>query len=190
MKTPDEWRLLEYLDGRLDERERTEVEAYLAEHPEVRRAMGEHREVWDLLDDAFDDGAIATSDAFRRATVERARVDVGAASPRARSTRARSTVARARVDVGAASPWGEPGVWRRGVALAAAAALVVSVTATWMSDSRSRYVVSDAERPVIGHLDLLRHLDFLEEHGDALDVVAAWQQNRALDGEVALGDDR
>ena len=167
MKTPDEWRLLEYLDGRLDERERAEVEAYLAEHPEVRRAMGEHREVWDLLDDAFDDGAIATSDAFRRATVERARVDVGAASP-----------------------WSEPGVWRRGVALAAAAALVVSVTATWMSDSRSRYVVSDAERPVIGHLDLLRHLDFLEEHGDALDVVAAWQQTRALDGEVALGDDR
>lgn len=166
MKTPDELRLLEYLDGRLSDAERAEVEAHLARDEGARRLVDEHRALWDLLGREAD-ADVSTSEAFRRATVERARVDVA----------------------GAAS-WRRPGVWKRGVALAAAAALVVSVTVTWLAEPGEGYVVSDAERPIIGHLELLEHLDFLEEHGELLDVVDAWHRTRAFDDEVAMGDER
>ena len=112
---------------------------------------------------------VQTSDSFRRETVERARTDGGHA---------------------AAGGWLDLATWRRAASVAAAAALITMVVSTWMSNTRSRYVVTDAERPIIGHLELLDHLDFLREHGDVIDLVDAWHRTSALDGEVDLGEER
>ncbi len=164
----DELRLLEYLDGKLPDAERSAVEKRLAKDEEARKLVAEHRAVWDLLDDAMA-ADVSTSESFRRQTVERARTDTHDTTE---------------------GSWRNPATWRRAAAVAAAAALVVMVTGTWMSNSRSRYVVTDAERPIIGHLELLDHLDFLREHGDSLDLVNAWHRTSALDGEVDLGEGR
>jgi anti-sigma factor RsiW len=148
-------RLMEYLDGRLTPAERAEVEAWLARDPAARAAAAEHRQLWSLLGEALPAPEIAASEDFRRATVARADADE-AAGPRPLLLRPLSL---------------------------AAAALLLAVS-FWAYRSANDRSLDPADRDVVAHLGMLEHYDFLQSHGEELDVAIQAEVLRHLAGEM------
>jgi anti-sigma-K factor RskA len=137
-------RLMEYADGTLPPAERERVEAWLAVDAEARRVLAQHRALWGLLGESDPAPPVRESAEFRRRTVARAR------------------------EQDAEPAFG--GGWRsRATALAAAAVLIGVIGFAWQ-DAESRSALDDADVAVVGHLDLLERLPFLEQHAEALDL--------------------
>jgi anti-sigma factor RsiW len=148
-------RLMEYLDGRLTPAERAEFEALLARDPQARAAAAEHRRLWSLLGEALPAPQVSPSEDFRRATVARADADL-AAGPRP--------------------------LLLRPLSLAAAALLLgVSFWAYKTAHDRS---LAPGDRDVVAHLGMLEHYDFLQSHGEELDVAIQADVMRHLSGEM------
>jgi anti-sigma factor RsiW len=154
MDERDGVRLMEYLDGRLPPAERAAVEAWLLRDPEARAAAEEHRQLWSLLGQALPAPQIAASETFRRDTL--ARADAEGAAPRR--------------------------FFARPASLMAAALLVAVIGWAWWSTHPA--ALAAADRPVVGHLALLEHYDFLEAHGPELDVAVQAELMRHLAGEL------
>jgi anti-sigma factor RsiW len=152
-------RLMEYLDGRLTPAERAEVEAWLLRDAEARAAAEEHRQLWSLLGTALPRPEVAPSESFRRDTL--ARADAEDTAPRR--------------------------LFARPAALIAAALLVAVIGWAWWSTHPAG--LSEADRPVVGHLGLLQHYDFLEVHGPELDVAVRTELMRHLAGELPKDKD-
>ncbi len=166
MNEHDEIRLLEYLDDQLDAPARAAVEAWLATDPEARRQVAQHRRAWTLLGDldiagVGTDGAAHESDSavFRRRTVEA--VD---------RERRRDPI-----------PWPQ-----RVGGLLAAGVLVAVAAFAWFDRADDAVIVTldETDRRIVGHLQLLEQLDFLEANGDDLDFAHQVEVFEAFDGEV------
>jgi anti-sigma factor RsiW len=161
MTEPDGIRLMEYLDGTLPPAERAEVEAWLASDPQARELLEQHRATWALLGEACPHPEIEASDAFRRATVDRAREQGVTEGSRLRL---------------------------RVTALVAASLLVSVVVYGWVDASR-RGRIDGADQAVIARLDLLERLEFLDAHAADIDLAIGYEVLRSFDGEVR-GDGR
>jgi len=161
MDERDGLRLMEYLDGRLDARERAEVEAWLARDPQARALLAEHRRLWQALG-ALPAPQVQASEAFRRATVQRASEERTA---------------------------GVTPLRLRAVALLAASLLVVAVGWAWFA-AHERAQLSPLDREVVGHLHLLESYDFLRTHADELDIAVRSEVLRHFEGELPAGGAR
>lgn len=161
MDEHDGIRLMEYLDGRLDAAGRAEVEAWLARDPAARAALAQHRRLWQQLG-ALPAPAIEASEAFRRATVERA---AGERQAPVTPLRLRAT------------------------ALLAASLLVAVVGWAWWA-ARGRATLDPRDREVVGHLHLLESWDFLQAHADELDIAVRGEVLRHFEGELPAGGAR
>ena len=157
MNEPDQIRLMEYLDGRLDSGEAAEVEAWLARDGDARRLADEHRATWRLLGELDVTGEARAVAGFREATVRAARAETAAS---------------------------RPSVPLRTVALIAAT-LIVAVGLFIMRTSAPGWTkLSGEERLVVQNLDLLESLDVLEIYGSELDLAVQVDILRAFEGEL------
>ncbi len=141
MNEHDGVRLMSYADGSLSPAEREAVEAWISVDPEARRLLAEHRALWALLGEADFAATPATSEDFRRRTLQRA-----------------------------TEP--ETAAWKpRAIALLAASVLVGVIMFAWL-DASSRSTLRADDVVVVGNLDLLEHLSFVDEHAASLDESA------------------
>jgi anti-sigma factor RsiW len=161
MNEHDQIRLMEYLDGRLDERASAEVEALLANDEIARRLADEHRAAWELLGQLETPAEACRVPGFRDATVRAAHEETAAS---------------------------RPPIPMRTVALIAASLIVAVGFAIMRSAAPAWTKLSDEERMVVQNLDLLESLDVLETYRSELDLAVQVDILRAFEGEV--GDER
>jgi len=149
--------LQQSLDGTLPDERRDDVTRLLASNAEARRYVAEHRYLWEALEDA-----LAPSTEVDHAPGDFVARTVAAAS--------RDEPPRVR--------------WRWMAAIAAAAAVLMTVS-TWLhTDSSPLHDIPTADRDVVRYLHVLRNLDLLEAHGSELDLRTDFEVYRAFAGEM------
>lgn len=155
MDERDAIRLMEWLDGRLGPDESAEVEAWLEQDPQAARLAAEHRALWAAMGDTDMAPDSAESDAFRLATVARARE--------------RRVMPR----------------FSRAAMLVAASLLVgVSLFVLMRPQAPPWARLTEEEREIVQNLDLLESLDMLEQYGQELDLAVDVEILQAFAGEV------
>ncbi len=149
--------LQQSLDGTLPDERRDDVRHLLASNADARRYVAEHRFLWDALGDAL--------------------ADTADADPAAGDFVARTVAAASREE--------PPRVrWRWMAAIAAAAAVLMTLS-TWLhTDGSPLHDIPTADRDVVRYLHVLRNLDVLEARGVELDLRTDFEVFRAFEGEM------